>query len=102
MPFKFFALPFSPSHLNFLEQRLRDQSKSQDDLRHSRGPASYQIKGSAAHFENIFTFLFALALFLRDLDALPLHVWYVWYTLIPATPSEIEYKHCQRHNGPEG
>ena len=34
----------------------------------------------------MFTFLFALALFLRDLDAFPLH------TLIPATPSEIEYR----------
>ena len=87
MPFKFFALPFSPSHLNFLEQRLRGESKSQDDLRHSRDPASYQIKGSAAHFENIFTFLFALALFLRDLDAFPLHT-----LIIPATPSEIEYR----------
>ena len=71
MPFKFFALPFSPSHLNFLEQRLRGESKSQDDLRHSRDPASYQIKGTAAHFEEILTFLFALSLFthLRDFDA---------------------------------
>ena len=71
MHFKIFVLPFSSSHLNFLEQRLRGESKSQDDLRHSRDPASYQIKGTAAHSEGILTFLFALSLFthLRDFDA---------------------------------